>query len=219
MRSVALFAAAILLSTGSATHAQNAVKPGYYVQGEMVLTAQPGGELKGHYRISPPFGAGTRLGLRASGGYFITPTLAIEGGVLFAGEISTEQTFSYMDDNDHYTSTFSVVSMNALVRYKPGGWSPVELVIGGGFAAARLAQHDGVRRSLFYKTQAPLSDSSSTEVAPNVTGGADLVLPTRSRAAVVGSFRLRWRGGVYSDDAHGTPTFAVDMGVGLRVRF
>jgi hypothetical protein len=49
--------------------------------------------------------------------------------------------------------------------------------------------------------------------------GADLVLPANSKAAFVGSVRARWRAGVSGDGYNGVSTFAMDIGVGLRMRF
>jgi hypothetical protein len=214
---VPFIALAIFLTGSSAVGAQDSRARGY-LQGALVLTIQPEGEITFHSRINPPLG-GTGLGAAASAGYFITPALALEGGVLFVGGISTEQVFSYMDDRDEYTSTFTVVSMNGLLRWKPRGTSAVELVVGGGVAGTRFATHDGVHNSLFSGQQTPLQETSSTEWVPNVTGGADVVLPTGSKVAFVGSVRTRWRAGVNVDAYNGVSRFALDMGVGLRVRF
>jgi hypothetical protein len=207
---------AFVLTATAPADAQEA-RPRGYVQGSLVLTTQPEGETDSH-RTAPPLG-GSGLGATAAAGYFIIPELAVEVEVVFAGEISTAQVFRYTFV-DSYTAAFRDVSVNGLFRWKPNGSSPWELVVGGGLASARYADRDGVHTSEYaWVTPTPIPDSSSTEMVPNLTFGADAVVPTRSKVAFVGSLRARWRRGTETDQYYGVSTWAMDMGVGLRVRF
>jgi hypothetical protein len=73
MRSTTFIALTLLLTASSTVDAQHA-NPRGYLQGAMVLTVQPEGDISVHSRISPPLG-GAALGAAASAGYFITPAL------------------------------------------------------------------------------------------------------------------------------------------------
>jgi hypothetical protein len=218
MRFVSFATSVSLLLALSATAGAQDTGPRGYAQGALVLTIQPDGTPY-HYHLSGPLG-GSGVGVSGAAGYFITPSIAIEAEVLFAGEISVPQAFGYMNDSDDYTATFRAVTVNGLVRWKPGGWRPVEFVAGGGVASIRYGRRDLVRTDYFPPvTRTSEPDYLVTDIVANLTGGADLVLPMRSRAAFVGSARVRWRQRSSQDDYFGVIPIAADLGVGLRVRF
>jgi len=212
-----LVSIALLLAFGGTARAQDVPGPGY-VQGTVGLAIQPDAEA--NHRIRPPLGGTAFPVVAGSGGYFIRPSLAIEGE-LATGELSGEQGFHYTWSQE-YTAAVRVTTIDGSVRWKPGGVSPVELVVGGGRARVVHAERDRIEHREFpypQGSQTLLPDTKHGEWVWNLKGGLDVVHPTTSRAAFVAGARLRWRQRNYSDDYGGVSGWAFDVGVGLRVRF
>jgi hypothetical protein len=208
---------AILLAGAVAVRAQDVPGAGY-VQGTLGFTTQP--EATPNHRISPPLGGTGFPGVAVAGGYFIRPSLAIEGE-LATGEVSVEQGFHYSWSQE-YTAALRVTTIDGSVRRKPGGVSAVELVVGGGLARVVHATRDGIEfREYPYPqgSQTPMADSSWGDWVWNIRGGVDVVYPPASRVAFVGGGRLRWRQRNSDDDYRGVSAWALDFGAGLRVRF
>jgi hypothetical protein len=208
---------AILLAGTAAVWAQDVPGPGY-VQGTLGFTTQP--EATPNHRISPPLGGTGFPGVSAAGGYFIRPALAIEGE-LATGEVSVKQGFHY-NWSQEYTAALRVTTIDGSVRWKPGGVSAVELVVGGGMAKVVHATRDGIEfRDYPYPqgSQTPMADSSWGDRVWNIKGGADVVYPLASRVAFVVGGRLRWRQRNSDDDYRGASAWAVEFGAGARLRF
>jgi len=218
MKSPGFLLLAFLLALVPRADAQSAPPQGY-IQGQLLFTIQQDGTI--YYHTSPPLGGSGFPGVSASAGFFVRPSLAIEGEVFAAPEVSLPQTFSYNWSNE-YTAAFGVTTLDALLRWKPRGTSPVELVVGGGPAWLRYQQRDGVHVAPAYPgpgTRTPLPDTSFTQAVWHLKGGADLVYPLASRVAFAASFRLRWRQGTDQDYTYGVGTWSLDAGAGLRLRF
>jgi hypothetical protein len=208
---------AIVLAGAATAPAQDVPGAGY-VQGILGFTTQPAATP--NHRISPPLGGTGFPGIAAAGGYFIRPSLAIEGE-LATGEVSIEQGFHYSWSQE-YTAALRVTTIDASVRWKPRGTSPVEFLVGGGLARITHRTRDGIEfREYPYPqgSQTPMADSSWGDWVWNIKGGADVVHPRRSRAAFVASARLRWRQRNSDDEYRGVSGLAFDFGAGLRVRF
>lgn len=218
MKSVGSLLLAFLLVLAPDVHAQGAPQRGY-IQGQLLLTVQQDGVI--YYHTSPPLGGSAFPGVSASAGVFVRPSLAIEGEVFVAPEVSVPQSFSY-SWSDEYVAGFSVTTLNALLRWKPRGRSPVELVVGGGPAWLRYEQRDGVHIAPAWPGPAKrtaLPDRSFTQARWTIKGGADLVHPLASRVALAAGVRVRWRQGTSQDYFYGVGTWSLDAGAGLRVRF
>jgi hypothetical protein len=69
-------------------------EPTHCVQAGGMVTAQPAG-IPNH-RVTPPI-SGRTIGLAAAVGFFVTPTLAVEGEVVGRRAISTPQRFCSLD--------------------------------------------------------------------------------------------------------------------------
>ena len=77
-----------------------AAEPKGYLQAGLMATAQPAGVP--NHRVTPPI-SGTTVGVAAAVGFFVTPTVAIEGEVVAGKAISTPQHF-YYDWTEDYTA-------------------------------------------------------------------------------------------------------------------
>jgi hypothetical protein len=208
---------AILLAGAVAVRAQDLPGRGY-AQGTLGFTTQP--DAMPNHRISPPLGGTGFPGIAAAGGYFIRPSLAIEGEIA-TSEVSVEQGFHYSWSQE-YTAALRVTTIDGSVRWKPGGVSPVELVVGGGQARVVHGTRDGIEFHDYPYPQGsrtPMADSSWGDWVWNIKGGADVVYPRASRAAFVSGARLRWRQKNSGDDYRGASAWAFDFGAGMRVRF
>ena len=189
-----------------------------YVQGTLGATMQP--EATPNEHVSPPIGGAGFPAFGAAGGYFIRPSLAVEGE-LATGEVSVQQTNHYSLTQE-FTAALRVTTVDGSVRWKPGGISPVELVVGGGLARVVNTSRDGIEYSGYPNplgSETPMPDSSWGDWVWNIKGGADVVYPRTSRVAFAGGGRLRWRQRNSVDEYRGASAWAVEVSAGLRVRF
>jgi hypothetical protein len=210
-------AVAVVLVFGTPVVAQEEPRRAY-LEVTAGLTAQPAATA--YYHISPPLGGAGFPLLAAAGGCFIRPSLAVEGEFA-TGEVSAAQGF-YYNWSQKYTALVRVTTVVGALRWKPKAVSPVELVVGGGRARVVHGTRDGIEyREYPYPqgSQTPMADSSLGDWVWSIKGGADVVFPRASRAAFVGSARVRWRQRVNEDDFRGVSAWAFDFGAGLRVRF
>jgi|WetSurMetagenome_2_1015567.scaffolds.fasta_scaffold31922_4 hypothetical protein len=211
----------LVLALAATARAQDA--PGRsYVDATAGVTAQPAATP--NHRIRPPLSGAGFPALAAAGGFFIRPSIAVEGEVATA-EVSIRQGF-YYSWSQEYTASVRATTIGGGVRWKPRGVSPVELVVGVGRARVVHGTRDGIEyREYPYPqgSQTPMPDSSSGAWVWSVKGGADVVFPRASRAAFVAGTRVRWRqriGDDYGDDDYrGVSPLAFDFGAGVRVRF
>ena len=104
------------------------------IQGSVIVGAQPASN-DTYQRVSPNL-SGHALGLIAEAGAFLSKSWALEGEFVYGAPVSVHQLFSYSWREDYIAENRGVL-LNELVRWKPGGNSPVEVVGGGGVAVTR----------------------------------------------------------------------------------
>jgi hypothetical protein len=195
-----------------------AAAPDGYLQAGLMVTVQPAGVA--NHRVTPPIG-GTTVGLATAVGFFVTPTLAIEGEVLGGRSISTAQQFWY-DWSEDYTAQSRDVFLGANVRWHPAATRHVELVGGGGLAFSTSAERSIVRTDPFpvrHTTIEPDQVETTTQLA--VDGGIAAPLPVSSKIDVVPAFTVRWVArpayglGAYA----GVGSYSYQFGATVRLAF
>ncbi len=193
-------------------------EPRVFVQPALVVTVQP--EATANHRISPPLG-GHAIGFGVGAGGFVTPTFALEGEFVYSGPVRTQQRFSYSWTED-FTGETRDVMLNALMRVRPSHARWLEIIGGAGLDIVRTGRRDIVRTDMypFPPHTTPLPDYFTTYHRMSVTVGLEFPLRAGEHAALVPAFRARWRDRVSEDEAYyGVGTFAVQVGVGIRMIF
>ena len=196
-----------------------AAAPKGYVQAGLLWTAQPAGVP--NHRVTPPI-SGTTVGVAAAVGFFVTPTVAIEGEFVAGRPISTPQRFSYNGFED-FTGESRDVFAGANARWRPVPL--LELTGGGGLAFSTMAERSIVRTELPFpgRPNVPTSepDRVDTDVQPAVNGGIAVPLPVNRKIAVVPAFTMRWigRSGSGQGEYLGVAGYAYQFGATVRFTF
>src|SRR5580765_6491903 len=86
-----------------------------------------------HYRSFITSVGGNSFDVSGGGGASLSPTLAIEGELVYGGTVSTPQ-------STFYTEQARDILLNALVRYRAAAMPRVSLVAGGGYAWTRTSE-------------------------------------------------------------------------------
>jgi hypothetical protein len=193
------------------------VAPKGYLQAGLMATEQPAGTP--NHRVRPAINGAT-VGVAAAAGFFVTPTLAVEGEVVGGRAISTPQRFSYNWRED-YIGQSRDVFLSANVRWRPAARRPLELVGGGGVAISTFANRSIVVTDLFAVAPRPPTtepDEVETSRQFSVNGGVAAPLPVGRRLEVVPAFRLRWVGRSRSGlgDYAGVGRYAYQFGATVR---
>ena len=169
-----------------------AAGPKGYLQAGLMGTVQPAGVP--NHRVTPPID-GKTIGLAAAVGFFVTPTVAVEGELVAGRPISTPQRFFY-DWFEDYAAESRDVFLGANVRWRPVAARHLELVGGGGLAISTFAERSIVRTELPFpgRPNVPTSepDRVDTEVQLAVNGGIAVPLPVSSKIELVPAFTFRW---------------------------
>ncbi len=184
MRKVALVLAAMVLTASPA-----AAEPKVYVQAGVLATVQPAGIA--NHRIVPAI-SGKTVGLTAAVGFFVTPTLAVEGELVAGRAISTQQRFSYNWSED-FTGQSRDVFLGANARWRPAATRYLELLGGGGVAFATAAERSVVRTDYFpIVRMSPQPDQVESSPRLALHGGIAVPLPVSRRIEIVPAFSVRW---------------------------
>jgi hypothetical protein len=196
-------------------------EPKGYLQSGLMVTAQPAG-IPNH-RVTPAI-SGTAVGLAAAVGFFLTPTLAIEGEVVGGGAISTPQRFSYNWRED-YIGENRDVFLGANVRWRPAT-RPLEFVGGAGLAVNTVASRSIVVTDVFAIPPRPPRtepDEVMTSRQFALNGGVATPLRVSRRIEVVPAFRVRWvkrSSSFYGLGAYaGVGSYAYQFGATVRWTF
>ena len=210
--------------TGQSTPRASSVAasaPKGYVQAGLLWTAQPAGVP--NHRVTPPI-SGTTVGVAAAVGFFVAPTVALEGEVVAGRAISTPQQFHYNWTED-YTAESRDVFLGANVRWSPVAARYLELVGGGGLAISTFAERSIVRTELPFpgRPNVPTSepDRVDTEVQLAVNGGIAVPLPVSSTIEIVPAFTFRWvsRSASGQGAYFGVGSYAYQFGGTVRFKF
>lgn len=127
-----------------------------------------------HYRDFITSVGDNSFDLSGGAGASISPTLAIEGELVYGGIVSTPQ-------STFYTEQVRDILLNALVRYRAAAMPRVSLVAGGGYAWTRTSEEpvQGSRPAIWWK-------------GATLTGGADVAVVDSAHVALAPAFRVRW---------------------------
>jgi hypothetical protein len=186
----------VLALEPQASPPSDAPAPRGYVQGSVLISAQPTGTavqpLGEAVAVSPPLG-GTTWSIAGAVGRFLTPRVALEGEFAFSGVIGLSQTFTFYSSTQTYRAERRDVLFNANVRWSLGDRGRVELVAGGGLAVSRFGQRDGVLTTTYPSpSQHPTPEYSERDDVLTLGGGLDFPIRTNRSVAIVPEFRLRW---------------------------
>ena len=170
-----------------------ASEPKGYVQGGLMATTQPAG-IPNH-RVTPPI-EGKTMGLAAAVGFFLAPTVAVEGEIVGGRAISTPQHF-YYNWREDYISENRDVFLGANVRWRPAATRYLELVGGGALVINMFANRSiVVTEPLAIPPRPPRTepDEVSTSLQLALNGGVATPLPVGRKIEVVPAFTVRWVG-------------------------
>lgn len=212
---------AALLTALLATAGDQNPQPGSVViQGAVVVGVQPASN-DPYQRVSPNL-SGHSVGIIAEGGGLLTRSWALLGEFVFGTPVSVQQLLSSSWREDYIAENRDLL-LNELVRWKPGGDSPVEFVGGGGVAVTRARK---LSRTITYAFDPNnltnlIPDESVHLYGLTLTGGADAVIPVSRRVGFVPTFRLRWIKRPEPDMTgwNGIGAFTCQFGAGVRARF
>jgi hypothetical protein len=160
---------------------------------------------------------GTAPAVSVSAGGFLSPSLALEGEFVYGGTVSAPQRFSYFSSEDYIAGSRDLL-FNELLRYRPGGRAPVEIVVGGGYALTTVSEKSIVSTSGNPATISHPPDRSRRQHAPTLTAGVDGTVRISARASFTPGFRFRWihRPDARYGETHGIARYAVEFGAGIR---
>ena len=210
-----VLAVGLLAASGSLAAAQSKG----YVQTGVLATEQPAGTA--NHRVGPAI-SGDTIGVAAAVGFFVTPTVAIEGEVVAGKAISTRQQFAYNWFED-FTGESRDVFLGANARWRP--IPLLELVGGGGLAFSTFAERSIVQTNLPFpgrpNVPTPQPDRVDTARQLALNGGVALPLPVSRRIAVVPAFTIRWidRPESGQGDYLGVAAYAYQFGATVRFSF
>jgi len=184
-----------------------------YVQGVVVASYHPAVS-DGYHRKSPSL-RGTAPAVSVSAGGFLLRSIALEAEFVFGRTVSAPQRFSYTISEDYIAGNRDLL-FNELVRYRPRGRAPVEIVVGGGYALTTVSERSIVSRGFTGVFNLP--DRSHRTHAATLTAGLDGAVRMRPRVSFTPALRLRWirRPDAKTSGTHGIARYAVQFGAGLR---
>jgi len=170
----------------------------------------------GYHRESPNL-RGTAPAVSVSGGGFLSPSLALEGEFVYGRTVSAPQRFSYFSSEDYVAGSRDLL-FNELLRYRPRGRAPAEIVVGGGYALTTVSEKSIVYRSGTPTTISHPPDRSNRQHLFTLTAGVDGAARISQRVSFTPGFRFRW---IHRPDAryggtHGIARYAVEFGAGIR---
>lgn len=184
-----------------------------YAQGAFVFTFQEPSDT--NHRVSPGV-SGMAVGVSGVGGFFVTPTVAVEGEVLLPGTVSTEQTFTYTNMRDTWTTEVDGVCLHGNVRWRPRRYPRLDVVGGVGMAYTRVAFVNRINRNPYLGTSSSAPDTESTDTRPSVSMGVDVTLLRRPSGRLIGGVRFRILPQGPIDEYNGVGYFAMAATVGWR---
>jgi hypothetical protein len=186
-----------------------------YAQGSVLFSYQPAATASYH-RVSPNL-HGTAPAVSITVGGFLSPSIALEGEFFYGRTISMPQTFSYFSRED-YTAGSQDLLINELLRYRPAGRAPIEIVAGGGYARTTTSQRSIVVTSFPPVVTFPPPDRSHPYNRFTFTAGLDGAIPLSPRVALTPVFRFRWiqRPDATTGESLGIGNYAFQFGAGLR---
>lgn len=187
----------------------------WYAQGSLLLSYQPAATASYH-RVSPNL-HGTAPAVSITAGGFLSSSIALEGELFYGRTVSMPQRFSYFSTED-YTAGSQDLLINELLRYRPGGRAPIEIVAGGGYARTTTSQRSIVVTSGFPPQTSSPPDRSHPYNRFTFTGGIDSAIPLSPRVALTPAFRFRWiqRPDATTGESLGIGNYALQFGAGLR---
>ncbi len=185
-----------------------------YVQALFLVSHHPPAS-RSYHRESPNL-QGTAPALSLSAGGFLSAAFGLEGEFVYGRTISAPQRFSYFSSEDYIAGSRDLL-FNELIRYRPGGHAPVEIVGGGGYALTTISEKSIVITGV-PATKVKPPDRSRLLHAVTLTAGVDGTVRISNRASLTPSVRFRW---VHRPDAiygeiHGISRYAFEFGAGLR---
>ena len=168
-----------------------------------------------YHRESPNL-QGTAPAVSVSAGGFLSPSLALEGEFVYGRTVSAPQRFSYFSSEDYLAGSRDLL-FNELLRYRPGGRAPVEIVGGGGYALTTVSEKSIVLQTVPVTISHP-PDRSRRQHAPTLTAGVDGTVRISRRVSFTPGFRFRWihRPDARYGETHGIARYAFEFGAGIR---
>lgn len=184
-----------------------------YVQGLVVASAHPAAS-KTYHRESPSL-RGTAPAVTVAAGGFLSRSIALEGEVVYGRTVSAPQRFSYTISEDYIAGSRDLL-FNELVRYRPRGRAPVEIVVGGGYALTTVTERSIVSRG--FSGVFNLPDRSRRRHALTLTAGLDGTVRIAPRVSFAPAVRFRWirRPDAQTGATHGIARYAFQFGAGIR---
>jgi hypothetical protein len=179
------------------------------------ISIQPGtGEA---YHRVPDRLNGTTWALAGGAGVFLKPSVALEGEVVFAGDVSAPQEFHYTASTE-YTASNRDILINELVRYRAGGTAAVQLVVGGGYQHTTTQQTDQTYVDNFGRRSAVPDSVPQSYSGFTWTAGMDAVFRAGAHAAIGPTFRVRWMHRPIADGVgwNGIGPFAFQVGATVQ---
>lgn len=161
--------------------------------------------------------SGTTVALSMAAGARVSRSLGVEGEFVYGGSIAARQVFNYTT-SEAYTAENQQVLVSALLRYRAGASSGVEIVGGGGYGRS-IDRHTAVTITdeAFRSSAGP--DSIQTRNALTLTAGMDVRLGVAPHVALVPGVRLRWLRGLPAGHyISGAGAWTFEFGAGVRVR-
>jgi len=184
-----------------------------YVQGLVVASYHPAAS-EGYHRESPNL-RGTAAAVTVTAGGFLSRSIALEGEFVYGRTVSAPQRFSYTFSEDYIAGSRDFL-FNELVRYRPRGRAPVEIVVGGGYALTTVTARSIVSRG--FSGVFNLPDRSRRTHAPTLTAGLDGTVRIGPRLSFTPAVRFRWirRPDARTGETHGIARYAFQFGAGVR---
>lgn len=186
-----------------------------YAQGLVLASYHPPAS-ESYHRESPNL-RGTAPAVSVTAGGFLSPSLALEGEFVYGRSVSAPQRFSYTISEDYIAGSRDLL-FNELVRYRPRGRAPVEIVVGGGYALTTVTERSIVSRG--FSGVFNLPDRSRRRHALTLTAGLDGNVRIAPRVSFTPAVRFRWirRPDAQTGATHGIARYAFQFGAGLRFR-
>lgn len=166
-----------------------AAAPRFYAFGSVSAGYHPAnGPL--YHRLLPPLG-GTAVDIALGGGGFISRRVGLEGELMFGGDVSAPQRFSYFSSED-YIGHHRALLLNELVRVRANRQGSVQFVMGGGYARTTTRETSIVATDSFGRQTMPPDGLPFTTGGLTWSAGADFVVASGAHVALAPSVRVRW---------------------------
>jgi hypothetical protein len=187
-----------------------------YMQTLLLASYHPAASTSYH-RESPNL-RGIASAVSVAVGRFLSRSLALEGEFVYGQTVSAPQQFSYFSSEEYRAGSRDLL-FNELLRYRPGGRAPVEIVVGGGHALTTVSEKSIVYRSGTPTTISHPPDRSRRQHALSLTAGVDGTVRISQRLSFTPGFRFRWihRPDTRYGGTHGIARYALEFGAGIRL--